>query len=246
MALVEEGIRFAVIAKPCDIAALRNLARTDARVGVQIPYMLTMICEGVPDFESTVAIAARHGVAQHDVTLLRYRGYGWPGPTRVETDDGRVFEQSYTDTWRGDVPYNLQFRCKVCPDAVGLQADIVAGDAWLTGEPRKEVRDGWNCVLSRTRRGTQLLAEAEAAGVLHLEEIDFEDLDAMQPQHVRRRQAIVARMGALASAGHSVPKLRRLQLLRLAAAGGWRSFIENFRGTRARVIAGQAREPTRP
>ncbi len=35
--LLDEGRIFAVMAKPCDIAAIRNLARIDARVEAQIP-----------------------------------------------------------------------------------------------------------------------------------------------------------------------------------------------------------------
>ncbi len=136
MELLEQGRTFAVVAKPCDVAGVRNFARYDARVARQIPYLLTMICEGVPDFDSTVAIVEGFGLRADDVAELSYRGNGWPGPTRVVTKDGGVFEKSYIETWRGDVPYNLQFRCKICPDSVGLQADVVVGDAWLSGSPR--------------------------------------------------------------------------------------------------------------
>jgi coenzyme F420 hydrogenase subunit beta len=37
MRLLDEGKRFAVAAKPCDIAAMRNLARLDPRVEKQVP-----------------------------------------------------------------------------------------------------------------------------------------------------------------------------------------------------------------
>ena len=40
--LLDEGRRFALLGKPCDVAAIRNLARIDSRVEEQIPYCLTI------------------------------------------------------------------------------------------------------------------------------------------------------------------------------------------------------------
>jgi hypothetical protein len=34
----------------------------------------------------------RFGVREDELTLFRYRGFGNPGPTRLETKDGRAFE----------------------------------------------------------------------------------------------------------------------------------------------------------
>jgi coenzyme F420 hydrogenase subunit beta len=45
--LLDEGVRFAVIAKPCDISAIRSLGRIDRRVAEQVPYLLTIFCGGV-------------------------------------------------------------------------------------------------------------------------------------------------------------------------------------------------------
>lgn len=243
MELLEQGRTFAVVAKPCDVAGVRNFARYDARVARQIPYLLTMICEGVPDFDSTVAIVEGFGLRADDVAELSYRGNGWPGPTRVVTKDGGVFEKSYIETWRGDVPYNLQFRCKICPDSVGLQADVVVGDAWLSGSPRAEVRDGLSCLMGRTRRGAQLLAEAERDGRLFLEPLSFADLDEMQPQHVRRRKSILPRVVGMLVAGATIPRLRRLGLWGLTVHGTPREMWRNMSGTARRVRQGQAREP---
>jgi len=50
--LLDEGRRFAVIGKPCDVAAIRNLARVDPRVEAQIPYCLTIFCGGVPTHQT--------------------------------------------------------------------------------------------------------------------------------------------------------------------------------------------------
>ena len=46
--LLDEGVTFALVAKPCDIAAVRALGKIDQRVERQIPYMLSIFCGGLP------------------------------------------------------------------------------------------------------------------------------------------------------------------------------------------------------
>src|SRR5258706_1355826 len=59
--LLDRGLRIAVIAKPCDIAAIRNLGRIDPRVEIQIPFCLTIFCGGVPTVHTANKIAAYVG-----------------------------------------------------------------------------------------------------------------------------------------------------------------------------------------
>src|SRR5690606_8516883 len=40
--------RYAFVGKPCDVAALRALAKLDARIDAQIVYVLSFFCAGVP------------------------------------------------------------------------------------------------------------------------------------------------------------------------------------------------------
>lgn len=129
--LLDEGKRFAVIAKPCDISAVRALGRIDPRVERLIPYMLTMFCGGVPKVQMAKAIMRHHGVDEQDVEVFRFRGDGWPGPIRVQTRDRTIYDLPYPG-WHGKkFSYEVQFRCKVCPDAVGEVADISAPDGWI-------------------------------------------------------------------------------------------------------------------
>jgi coenzyme F420 hydrogenase subunit beta len=132
--LLDEGITFAVLAKPCDIAAIRNLASIDPRAERQIPYLITMFCGGVPTIHTAHDIVAYHGLAPDEVAAFRFRGEGWPGLTHIESKDGRVFDLTYDATWYSrNVPwkYDMQFRCKICPDAIGELADVACPDAWV-------------------------------------------------------------------------------------------------------------------
>ncbi|HEX9448187.1 MAG TPA: Coenzyme F420 hydrogenase/dehydrogenase, beta subunit C-terminal domain, partial [Dongiaceae bacterium] len=133
MELLDKGTRFAVIAKPCDIAAIRNLAKIDPRVDKQIPYCLTIFCGGVPTIDTAYKIANHRGVKPDELSVFRWRGNGWPGPTHIGTKDGRGFDLTYDEVWydpSADWTYDIQFRCKICPDAIGELADIAAPDGW--------------------------------------------------------------------------------------------------------------------
>ncbi|MGY3361763.1 coenzyme F420-reducing hydrogenase beta subunit [Bradyrhizobium sp. GM0.4] len=68
--LLDEGKRFALIAKPCDISAVRALGRVDPRVERLIPYMLTIFCGGVHSVHIAKAVMRHHGVDELDVTFI--------------------------------------------------------------------------------------------------------------------------------------------------------------------------------
>ena len=158
MDLLDQGLRFAVLAKPCDVAAIRNLGRIDDRVATQVPYLITIFCGGLPTEQTARKVAGYHGVAAEEVSVFRWRGNGWPGPTHVETHDGRTFDLTYDDVWydeRKPWKYDIQFRCKVCPDAIGELADVSCPDSWVMvdGMPIHEEAGGANLFIARTKAG---------------------------------------------------------------------------------------------
>ena len=48
MTLLDHGLRFAVLGIPCDVAAIRNLGRIDARDETQVPFLSTIFCDCLP------------------------------------------------------------------------------------------------------------------------------------------------------------------------------------------------------
>jgi len=243
-ALLDKGLRFAVIAKPCDIAAIRNLGRIDARVKAQIPYCLTIFCGGVPTTHTAHKIAAYHGVAPNELGVFRWRGQGWPGPTHIETRDGRAYDLSYDTVWYDlNVPwtYDIQFRCKICPDAIGELADVACPDGWVmeNGKPIHREAPGVNIAVARTEVGRRLVERAAAAGEIRLESFDLPSLHAMHSDHLERKLGHPARILGLALAGE--PRLRApgyraiSAVLRAGLAGNWKAFWGAFRRGRERA-----------
>ncbi|MDH3450466.1 MAG: Coenzyme F420 hydrogenase/dehydrogenase, beta subunit C-terminal domain, partial [Gammaproteobacteria bacterium] len=190
--VLARGRPFAFIAKPCDVTALRNYARQDERVDRLVRYWLVMVCGGYGTPQGTVDFYRRAGIEPEQVTGLRYRGRGCPGPTRVETADGKAREFHYIDFWGEDeTTWTLPFRCKICPDGIGEAADIAAADTWIGGGPNRvdSVDDpGTNALIARTRAGEELLAAAAADGALTIEyDIVPDILSAYQPHQVNKK-----------------------------------------------------------
>lgn len=242
--LLDRAEPFALIAKPCDVTAIRNLGRIDPRVERYVRYTLTLVCGGASDLRKSDEVLQRFRVRESELALFRYRGHGNPGLTRVETNDGRVFELTYQQLWEDESKWMIQPRCKICPDAIGLEADIAASDVWPGGAPVGE-DEGFNGIIVRTRRGLELYEAAVAAGVLTIQHsVTFTDFDRYQPHQVRKRRAVWARLKAQQLAGRPVPQTTNLALEDCARQNSVRENLAEYRGARARVGGRNSVEPS--
>lgn len=240
---------FAFIAKPCDLAALRNFAHHDPRVDELVRYWLTPVCGGFGEPAFTERFLREMGIERDRLTAFRYRGHGCPGPTRAETADGRAVEAHYLDYWgEDDSQWGLPWRCKICPDGIGEAADIAASDTWPGGSPTRDESEadlGVNAVVARTAAGEELLAAAVADGALVVErDIGVADLSEYQPHQVRKKYAAGLRHRALGELGRIEPRTARLRLSALAAEQPVEVQDRQIEGTRDRVAAGKATRPT--
>jgi coenzyme F420 hydrogenase subunit beta len=231
--------RFAFVGKPCDVAALRALGRHDPRVAEKIPYVISFFCAGVPSLKGTKEILSRLGVGEDEVAEFRYRGDGWPGPTRVKTTDGRTLQMSYADAWGGILSRHLQFRCKICPDGSGGFADLVCADAWYgddKGYPAFAESEGRSLVITRTQKGEDLVRQAQNAGYIALSDVDIDEVAKMQPFQARRKMLIVSRLAALALLARPYPRYEGLNLMRAARMAGMADTSKSFLGTLKRLL----------
>lgn len=246
--LLDEGIKFAVLAKPCDIAAIRNLATIDARVEKQIPYLITIFCGGVPTTHTARRITRYVGLDPDELSVFRWRGEGWPGPTHMRTKIGAVKELTYDKVWyEPGVPwsYDIQYRCKICPDAIGELADVACPDGWVmdNNKPVHKEAPGQNVFVARTEKGEALVREAAAAGAIELAPISFEEFDAMHSDHKPRKQEGPARRAALRLMGETFPRYRRYRSWKMIWQNGLFGNLDALLGGLRRVREGKHREP---
>ena len=247
-AALDRGQPFAFFAKPCDVAALRNYARHDPRVDDLVKYCVVMVCGGYGAPSTTQAFYQRIGVDPDEVTNLRYRGRGCPGPTTVVAD-GETHEYHYLDYWGDDESmWGLPFRCKICPDGIGEAADLAAADTWIGGSPNRvdsETDPGTNAIVARTRAGEELLAAAAADGALALEyDIRPDEFSMYQPHQMNKKYVAWARHQGLADAGRIVPRTARLRIAELARENSDAINTYQREGAVKRVEIGKASMPT--
>lgn len=248
MQLLDQGTRMAVLGKPCDVAAIRKLAMIDSRVDSQIPYLITIFCGGVPPIEIGEKIAHYQGVSPEEIAVFRWRGNGWPGPTHIETHDGREYDLSYDEVWySNDVPwrYDMQFRCKICPDAIGELADVACPDSWnmVDGEPIHDEAPGANLFIARTKRGQELVAAAAASGAIHLDPFSMDELNAQHADHVARKIENPARVQALGIEGEPQPEFKQFRSDKMIAIAGKDRHEAAIKGARDRIQNLAHREP---
>ena len=81
---------------------MRNFALFDDRVDRLIRYWLTPVCGGYMPDQSMTEVLAANGIARDEVTAVRYRGFGCPGPTTITLADGARREIDYLDFWGED------------------------------------------------------------------------------------------------------------------------------------------------
>ena len=244
--LLDRGEPFAFIGKPCDVGGVRNLAKIDPRVDQLCLYLLTLVCGGASELTKSKAVLAERDLTEEELTLFRYRGYGNPGRTRIETKDGRAFELTYNEMWEDEGTWQLQTRCKLCADAIGETADVAASDVWPGGGPSGEDA-GFNGVLARTARGVDLVEAAVRDGALILDKpLTPRDMDNFQPHQVRKKRRVWARITALKRANRLAPNRSRLRAKRLALENEKENEGINDRemaGTLRRIAAGRFDEP---
>jgi coenzyme F420 hydrogenase subunit beta len=240
--LLGEPGAFVFIGKPCDVSALRRLGQVDPRVAAKVPLMLAFFCAGIPSRAAVGRVLAALDVEAQDLAAFRYRGNGWPGKAAAVTRDGRVSEMTYEASWGGFLSHEVQFRCKICPDAVGGAADIACADAWYGGEsgyPSYEEMEGRSLVMARTARGQDVLDAALAAAKLAIEPLDIKKIDLMQPSQARRKRLIRARTAAVRILGRPTPRMESLKVAQAAGRAPAREALRNFLGTLRRALNGK-------
>lgn len=234
-----DGIRTAFVGKPCDVSALRQLATVDPRVDRIFPFMISFFCGGIPSHNAADRIVRAMGLEPKTLTRFRYRGNGWPGMARAESADGRVAEMSYAESWGAYLSGEVQFRCKICPDAVGGAADIACADAWYgnaDGYPSFEEQEGRSLIMSRTEVGDGLLNDATATGALSVEPLPVGDIDLMQPAQARRKRLVVARTASCRVLLQPVPRMQGLDVGKAARTARVTEQLRNFLGTLRRIL----------
>lgn len=232
--LVEEAEgRTVFVGKPCDVAAVRNVAAIRPRLAERIDVTVAIFCAGTPSTMATADLVRALGTEPEDVTSLDYRGEGWPGNFRVRSRTGEVRSMTYAEAWDGTLTKHRQWRCLVCPDHTGEFADLSVGDPWYREIGPDE--PGRSLVVVRTEAGMAALLGALADGALGGGPIPLERLEQSQPSLAATRGAVWGRVLTMALMGLRVPRYRNVPAFRLWLRLPLRGKVTSVAGTYRRA-----------
>jgi coenzyme F420 hydrogenase subunit beta len=223
---------FCFVGKPCDVAALKNYLNINRQYINRISYFFAFFCAGMPSYHATSTLL-KNANQQGLPHSLRYRGEGWPGFFEARYHSGAAYKVSYEQSWGEVLGRNLHYRCKICPDGIGLLADIVFGDAWETkdGYPDFEERDGKSILITRTTLGDRLIQMARGQKKIVVEQISKERISKMQPYQHERRLLVGYRILAVQVLTKFILKLKSTGYLKLMTKYSFYKGVRNSFGT---------------
>ncbi|TVL14810.1 hypothetical protein AYJ02_12160 [Shewanella algae] len=206
--------RLAIVAKPCEINAIKSMLECKGKKDEH--FYISFFCAGLPNYSGTLTLVndlGGHISSTEDILSVNYRGGGWPGKFIAKTMTG-TYEASYEKSWGEYLNQTLPLICKICPDGIGMSADIVCADYWETdksGYPVFDDKPGKSLLIVRTENGKRVadkVIENNDIGVMPLG-IDLESsLEKVQPLQSTRRSTFKYRRIALNLKGISSPQLK--------------------------------------
>lgn len=228
--------RFAFIGKPCDIAAMKNFIGQFPQYGERVKYYISIFCAGMPSYNATVKTWQMSG-HQDKPTSLKYRGDGWPGNFVARFEDGTNFQLSYNESWGKILGHHVGFRCKICPDGIGMLADVAVGDSWNTkdGYPDFTESDGRCFCMVRTSVGDGLMKAALEKGYIETKALDIKNIKQQQAYQYKRRKLEGWRLIPVQLLTGGILHFKGLAIWRQALSANVRVGFRNMRGTYKRI-----------
>ncbi len=212
--LSRPGERFAIIALPCFIKAIRRLALQDPRVASAIGPTIGLVCGHLKTAAFAEMLAWQVGIGPDSLSAIDFR-HKLPEPPATSyamAATGRNGERTVRpmsklagrDWGQGWFRLNA---CSYCDDVVGETADISIGDAWLPGWVEDPA--GTNVTIARSARMQELLATGLSSGRLAVQDLSADDVANSQAGGFRyRRDALELRLAEAKDKGRWVPKKR--------------------------------------
>lgn len=228
---------YAFIGKPCDIAGIKNFMKVFPQYKNRIKFTISIFCAGMPSYNATKKVWEQSGRTDSPV-YVKYRGEGWPGNFKAVWQDGSKYEISYNDSWGKVLGRDLGLRCKICPDGIGMLADIAVGDSWNTknGYPDFAEAEGRNFCFIRTKAGSELFNAAKRDGYIEGRELDESKVKDMQAYQYDRRHMAAWRIIAANLMSFFMLNFKGLGLIALAKQSNKKRGIKEIIGTIKRMV----------
>lgn len=228
---------YAFIGKPCDMAAMQNLCREFPQYKNRIKYYLSIFCAGMPSYNASIKTWQMSGHKDEPISL-KYRGDGWPGNFKAVFKDGSSYEMSYNESWGTMLTRTRGFRCKICPDGIGMLADVAVGDSWSTkdGYPDFTESEGRCFCMVRTVSGLEIMTEAEKEGYIEKKQLDIKKIKEQQQYQYERRKLTGWRLVPVQLITGCILNFKGLGIFKQACTANIKIGLANAAGTFKRLM----------
>ena len=171
--------RYAVVALPCYIHALKKYQRVSKKLRERIKLIIGLYCNVAFEPNLLDELCEFKGVQREEVTNLDFRHGVWPGGVYAEFRDGskkKVLKlEEMKDEFNTLKMLYTPSRCNMCVDFSAEYADLAVGDPWLRGPDGKYLfEDNRTTIVTRTEFGEEIIRLAAADGYINVKEIPIE------------------------------------------------------------------------
>ena len=181
---------YAFIGKPCEIDAINEMQKYLPELKEKIKIKISIMCACTPSRKGTLKLLRDLNIDPSKVAKLSYRGNGWPGSFRVETEDGSQRDIPYLNAWNNTLSKYSCVRCIICDDPLGKGADITVGDAW--DQKLSQNNSGFSAVIIRTETGRKYMNMAIENNVVSVENVSADDICRFQKGLIRKTDKAVS------------------------------------------------------
>ncbi|MCQ2380029.1 MAG: Coenzyme F420 hydrogenase/dehydrogenase, beta subunit C-terminal domain [Victivallaceae bacterium] len=163
--------KLAVVALPCQCAALRKLMDRDPELAARVALVVGLFCGHTSRPELLNRVLEKKGVDIADVADYRFRRGLGRGTAVVTMKDGSqrswptAFYTLYQNLFIESAP-----QCLHCFDHFAEQADVSCGDIWTWAHRKDRIKHSIFC--PRTAIGEKAVRDAIAGGTLIAQEVD--------------------------------------------------------------------------
>ena len=185
--------RYAIVALPCCVNAIRQIQEMDPNIKKSIPYIIGLFCSRTPSFHATHHILQKRNILPQNIQQIEYRsGSGHVGYMKISMKNGQTIKipHLHFDYWGYMfAKFFMPVRCYLCTDKVAGSADISLGDNWSQKMKRS---GGTSTMVIRSPQMTSIIEAMHRTHFLEMETVDEETVvvsqDLVRKQNIEPRR----------------------------------------------------------
>lgn len=184
----EKGSRYVIVGLPCHIQGFRKLEEKDRKFKEKIAGYFAIYCSSGRTFYLTEHVFNERGIRKENLTYFAYRDEGCLGYLVAKQQDGdpaeninkknNIYKERFQSYYHPLRSFFIPRRCLFCIDHYGELGDVCFGDIHI--KPYMDDKIGINSLIVRKKKWLDLLEEAQKEGIITLNEITVDTLNASQ------------------------------------------------------------------